>query len=205
MNTMPPRSRLPLVRQQGPCHLRLPVIVPNERKKMNDKDTHFKALIQVHKDSVYRLCLCYVRDPDARMDVFQEVLVNLWKSLTSFEGRSQVSTWIYRVTVNTCLGYLRSERRRKKVFDNNPGVELGDIAAEGAEAAHMERDVAHLYACIGQLEAVDRALVSLYLEDISTREMADILGISEGNVRVKLHRVKKSLKEIWERTNDGLE
>jgi len=172
---------------------------------MMDKESRFKAVVEQHNDRIYRLCLCYVRDPDERKDVYQEVLVNLWKSLDSFEGRSQMSTWVYRVTVNTCFGYLRSEKRRKKVFDDNPGVGIGDIADETAEPAHIETDIARLYACISQLEPVDRALVSLYLEDIGTRETADILGISEGNVRVKLHRIRKSLKEIWERTNDGLE
>jgi RNA polymerase sigma factor (sigma-70 family) len=169
---------------------------------MMEKETQFKSVVEANKDSIYRLCLCYVRDPEASKDVYQEVLVHLWKSLDSFEGRSQVSTWVYRITVNTCLGYLRSEKRRKKVLDD-AGVETAEIADESTGSDQTETDIGHLYACISQLEPVERALVSLYLEDVSTREMAEILGISEVNVRVKLHRVKKSLKEIWERTNHG--
>jgi Sigma-70 region 2/Domain of unknown function (DUF4177) len=79
---------------------------------MMDKETRFTSLLEANKDRIYRLCLCYVRDADASKDVYQEVLFHLWKSLDSFEGRSQVSTWVYRVTVNTCLGYLRAEKRR---------------------------------------------------------------------------------------------
>ncbi len=177
---------------------------PEEQQTVMDRDTQFRALIDANKDRVYRICSCYVGDPDARKDAYQDVLVHLWKSMDSFEGRSQLSTWIYRVAVNTCLGYLRTEKRRKKVFDEDASVETGEIADESPGSMQTESDVERLYACIGQLEPVDRALVSLYLEDVSSREMAEILGISEGNVRVKLHRVKKSLKEIWEGTNRGL-
>jgi RNA polymerase sigma-70 factor (ECF subfamily) len=169
-----------------------------------DKEAQFKALIDANRDRVYRICSCYVTDPDGRKDAYQEVLVHLWKSMDSFEGRSQLSTWVYRIAVNTCLGYLRAEKRRKKVFDEDASVETREIADESPGSMQTETDVERLYGCISQLEPVDRALVSLYLEDVSSREMAEILGISEGNVRVKLHRIKKSLKEIWEVTNHGL-
>jgi RNA polymerase sigma-70 factor (ECF subfamily) len=170
---------------------------------MIDKEARFRSVLDSNKDAIYRLCSCYVMDKDARQDVYQEVLVHLWKSLESFEGRSQLSTWVYRVTVNTCLGYLRAKKRRERVFDDNAGVEADEIPDMSTGSEQTETDVAHLYVCIGLLDPVDRALISLFLEDVSTKEIAEILGISEVNVRVKLHRVKKNLKDIWERTDHG--
>lgn len=172
-----------------------------------DKESRFKGAIELNKDRIYRLCCCYVADNEARKDVYQEVLINIWSSFDSFESRSQISTWIYRVTINTCLGYLRSERRRKKIFQGGSDVDAETVADpdEGREQGQIEADVQRLYECVTELGPVDRALISLYLEDVSTREMAEILGISEVNVRVKLHRVKKSLKELLERRGHGTE
>jgi RNA polymerase sigma-70 factor, ECF subfamily len=152
---------------------------------------------------VYRLCCCYVADVEARKDVFQEVLVHLWKGLDAFEGKSQINTWIHRITVNTCLGHLRSEQRRMKLLDTESGIDVDEIADPGAYGDDSEETLSHMYACIRQLPAVDRALVALYLEDLSTRDIAEILGITDVNVRVKLHRVKKDLKDIWERSGYG--
>ena len=161
----------------------------------------FKSLVKEHNDRIHRLCRCYIRDRDAGDDVYQEVLVHLWKSLDSFEGRSRVSTWIYRVTVNTCLGHLRSERRRKKLF-GAPSEESAEVADDTWKSDGTD-DIERLYGCISRLPPVERALVSLYLEDVSMREMAEILGITEANVRVRLHRARKSLKEIWGRLSYG--
>ncbi len=166
-----------------------------------ETEAAFTTVLEANKDRIYRLCRCYVRDRDTANDVYQEVLVHLWKSLDSFEGRSQVSTWVYRVTVNTCLAHLRSEKRRLKMFDD-AGAEPVEAADEDTDSDTKD-DIERLYACINQLPPTERTLVSLYLEDVCMREMAEILGISEANVRVKVHRVKKDLKEIWEKMNHG--
>ncbi len=171
------------------------------RTNLPENEAAFTSVLEANKDRIYRLCRCYVGDRDAANDVFQDALVHVWKSLGSFEGRSQVSTWVYRVTVNTCLAHLRSEKRRLKMF-GDAGSEPAEVADENTDSDTMD-DIERLYECINQLPPTERALVSLYLEDVCMREMAEILGISEANVRVKVHRVKKSLKEIWERRNHG--
>jgi RNA polymerase sigma-70 factor, ECF subfamily len=169
-----------------------------------DKEARFRSVVDASRHLVYRVCRCYVADVEARQDVFQEVLVHIWKGLDAFEGKSQINTWIHRITVNTCLGHLRSEQRRMKHLDTTTGVEVDDIADPGADGDDSEEALSNMYTCIRQLPAVDRALVALFLEDLSTREIGEILGITDVNVRVKLHRVKKDLKDIWERSGYGL-
>jgi RNA polymerase sigma factor (sigma-70 family) len=170
-----------------------------------DKDSIFRAAIESNKDRIYRVCCCYVSDEDERKDVYQDVLVHVWRSLESFEGRSDISTWIYRITVNTCFGYLRSEQRKRKVFDANVRIDDVDVTDEsgGEGTGKTDSDVRHLYDCIAKLPMLERTLVSLYLEELSTKQMSDVLGISEANVRVKLHRTKKVLKDLWEEEEHG--
>jgi RNA polymerase sigma factor (sigma-70 family) len=170
-----------------------------------EKEGRFAEIAESQRDRIYRICCCYVGDGEARKDVFQQVLINIWCSLDSFESRAAIGTWIYRIATNTCLGYLRSEKRRKRVFDDRAVVDPGSVPDPGndAESTQREEEVQQLYECLLQVEPVNRALISLYLEDVPTPEMAEILGISEGNVRVKLHRVKQNLKGLMERNNHG--
>jgi RNA polymerase sigma factor (sigma-70 family) len=170
-----------------------------------NKEAQFKTAVETNKDRIYRICCCYVRDDEERKDVFQEVLIHIWDGLHTFEGKAQISTWIYRIAVNTCLAYARTEKRRRKVFDESSKVDhetIRDQAASG-DSAQREQDIQRLYDCINQLQSVDKTLVSLYLEDVTSDQMAEVLGISEGNVRVKLHRIKKKLKEMMEREDHG--
>jgi RNA polymerase sigma factor (sigma-70 family) len=169
------------------------------------KESLYRSAIESNRDRIYRVCCCYVSDRVERNDVYQNVLVHIWQSLEKFEGKSDISTWIYRITVNTCLGFLRSERRRREIFDENirtAETEMPDTS-HGEEVGEIDSDIRHLYACIAKLPTLDRTLISLHLEELSTRQMADILGISEANVRVKLHRIKKALKDLWEEDEHG--
>jgi RNA polymerase sigma-70 factor (ECF subfamily) len=169
------------------------------------KEAQYKAAVEANKDRLYRICCCYVRDDEARKDVFQEVLIHLWKGLDSFEGKSEISTWMYRIAVNTCLGYVRTEKRRRRLFDENAQVDHETIPDEIPDSNDPgpEQDLERLYGCIDQLQPLQKTLVSLYLEDLSTTEMADVLGISEANVRVKIHRIKKQLKEMMNGESHG--
>jgi RNA polymerase sigma-70 factor (ECF subfamily) len=170
-----------------------------------NKEIQFKAALEANKDRIYRICCCYVRDEVERGDVFQEVLIHIWEGLDRFEEKSQLSTWIYRIAVNTCLGHIRMQTRRRKVFDERSSIDEAtlpdDTSGEAAEEA--EREIGLLYDSINQLLPVEKTLVSLYLEDLSTEQMAEVVGISEGNVRVKLHRIKKKLKEMVEGDDHG--
>ncbi len=171
-----------------------------------EKELRYKQIIKDNQDRIFRICCCYIKDKDERKDVFQNTLINIWKGLDKFDGRAQISTWIYRITVNTSLAHLQSEKRRENIFqtENKSGNNLiEEFPAE--ELTDKEKEISKLYKCINKLSFVDRTLISLYLEDASTREMSEVLGISEINVRVKIHRVKKELKILMENDEDGLE
>ena len=167
-----------------------------------EKEAQFATVVEQHRDALYRVCCAYVRDETDRQDIYQEVLIHVWKSLDAFRGQASLGTWMYRVAVNTCLGWLRREQRRSRMLERaceqqpaeTPGVQSDNPAA-------AEENVEQLYACIGRLAPVDRLLVSLYLEEMDSAEIGMVLGISEGNVRVKLHRIKNQLREMWEKEN----
>jgi RNA polymerase sigma-70 factor (ECF subfamily) len=172
-----------------------------------DKENRFRTIVEENKDRIWRVCCCYVANEDERKDVYQDVLGNLWRNLDTFEGRSEISTWVYRVATNTCFGFLRSERTRKKWVNgiSQAGeMDIPDRSSEEGQASD-EEDVRRLYESIGKLRPVDRTLVSLYLEELTTREISEILGISEVNVRVKMHRIKRELKKMLEEAGYGLE
>lgn len=171
-----------------------------------EKEVRYKQIIKDNQDRIYRICCCYIKDKDERKDVFQNTLINIWKGLDKFDGRAQISTWIYRITVNTSLAHLQSEKRRENIFQTENKSD-NDLIEEfpAEEPTDKEKEINRLYKCINKLSFVDRTLISLYLEDASTREMSEVLGISEINVRVKIHRVKKELKILMENDDDGLE
>jgi RNA polymerase sigma-70 factor (ECF subfamily) len=167
-----------------------------------DKETQFTAAVEQHRDALYRVCCAYAREDTDRQDIYQELLVNIWKSLDGFRGQSKLGTWLYRVAVNTCLGWLRREKRRFQMLERAAQDLNRAAAAPGPAACSIANDdTRQLYRCIAQLAPVDRLLVSLHLEDLDSAEIAAVLGISEGNVRVKLHRIRNQLQELWEKEN----
>jgi RNA polymerase sigma factor (sigma-70 family) len=169
-----------------------------------DKDAEFKAVIEANRDRIYRIACCYVRDENVRQDICQEITVHIWRSLSAFQGRSGLSTWVYRITVNTCLDNLRAAHRRSRLVQDGLPEDSEIFAVATREPGpELEDDVRHLHECIRRLPPLEKTLISLYLEDVGTREMAEILGISEGNVRVKLHRTKQRLRDLWEQRNHG--
>ncbi|WP_431844481.1 RNA polymerase sigma factor [Pedobacter superstes] len=159
-----------------------------------DKEALFKEIFKSNSKKIYHLCYGYTGDDDAANDLMQETFMKVWQNLEKFRNQAMISTWIYRIAVNTCLSWLRVEKRQAK-------DELTDaiIETKGEELSEKNEQVALLYKCISQLEETERIIISMVLDEISYSEIALISGVSEGNLRVKIHRIKNKLTEIYNR------
>lgn len=167
-----------------------------------DKDSLFKQVLAENKDKIYRICCAYETDTDERDDLYQQIMINIWKSLDKFEGRSALSTWIYRVAVNTSLMHVKSAVRRKSftapMDEHRVAVQDNTDTEEKIKTHEMTQK---LYACINQLPEMDRLIISMVLEDVSYKEISEITGITVNNVGVKINRIKKALSTMMTATN----
>lgn len=154
----------------------------------------FKDLFEGNAKKIYNLCYGYTGDEDTANDLVQETFIKVWQNLDKFRNESQLSTWIYRIAVNTCLSHLRTIKRR-------PMSELNDQIIENytEEPSEKQEHVALLYRSIAQLEENERIIITMVLDEIPYPEIAEIAGVSEGNLRVKIHRIKHKLTEIYNR------
>lgn len=144
-----------------------------------------------------KVARAYTLTGDECQDLAQEILLQAWRSLPSFQGKASPATWFYRVALHTAMNWHRKDRPRRS--KQQPLLEVQDIATPGGDStveAQQRETVEQLYAAIQQLPKADAALVLLYLEQLSYREIADVLGISENHVGVKLNRAKKALGEL---------
>ncbi|MBG6234299.1 RNA polymerase sigma-70 factor (ECF subfamily) [Pedobacter sp. CAN_A7] len=159
---------------------------------MEQKDQLFKQIFDANSKKIFHLCYGYTGDKDSANDLLQETFLKVWQNLDKFRNKSLISTWIYRIAVNTCLTYLRSEKRQAK-------EELTEniIESKPEEFSEKNEQVALLYQSIAKLEENDRLIITMVLDDLPYHEIADISGISEGNLRVKIHRIKQKLTELY--------
>lgn len=150
----------------------------------------FNELYSAYWPKVFRLCMGYVNNADWAKDIAQDTFVVVWQELPKFRNEASVGTWIYRIASNQCLRQVEREKRLPKteVNTNMPEVELPDL----------ERRTSYLYQCIAELPEMERIIISLELEDIKQAQIATIVGISEANVRVKIHRIKERLTKKFE-------
>lgn len=157
----------------------------------------FKGWLQEHTGLVYKVARAFAPIEADLQDLIQEILLQMWCSLPRFEGKAKASTWIYRVALNTALAWRRKETKHHATQTPLIDIEaLPGSEAESAQRLDREEQVSRLYDAIHQLPKVDAALVLLYLEDLSYREMAEVLGLSESNVGVRLNRARKALAEL---------
>jgi RNA polymerase sigma-70 factor (ECF subfamily) len=158
----------------------------------NNKEALFKTIFQANSKKIYHLCYGYTGDEDAANDLMQETFMKVWQNLEKFRNQALISTWIYRIAVNTCLSYLRVEKRQAK-------DELTDniIETKQEELSDKNEQVDQLYKCISKLEENERIIITMVLDEVPYPEIAEISGISEGNLRVKIHRIKVKLTEIY--------
>ena len=156
---------------------------------MTDTERQFAKTVREHKSTIYTVCYMFSKDDDEANDLFQEVLINLWKGYESFGHRSDIRTWIYRVALNTCISLDRKKRR-------SATVRLAMDINLFEDRDEDTRQVDLLHKRIQRLQPFDRAIVLLWLEDLSYEEIGQIVGISTKNVSVRLFRIREQLKNM---------
>jgi RNA polymerase sigma-70 factor (ECF subfamily) len=163
----------------------------------DDQKSLFMDWLGEHGSSVMKVARAYTLTSDECQDLAQEILLQAWRSLPNFEGKASAATWFYRVALQTAMNWQRKDKPRRT--RQQPLLEVQVLATDGAntaEQAQQRETVEQLYHAIHQLPKTDAALVLLYLDELSYREMAEVLGISENNVGVKLNRAKRALTAL---------
>ncbi len=155
-------------------------------RRTNEIERRYINILERNKDKILRICGVYAKNKEDKQDLVQDVFLNIWKSLPSYQGKSSMDTWLYRITLNVCLR-SRYVKNRKKVSD------LESVSIIPPVVSTKEEKYEELYDCISKLPDTDRSLIILYLEDLPYKEIANIIGITENHVAVKLKRIRKSL------------
>ena len=157
---------------------------------MNPIEQEFTKVVREHKGTIYTVCFMFSKDVDEVADLFQEILINIWKGFEKFRGDSSMRTWIWRISFNTCVSYEKKKSRRGSTIPLSLSINLFDDSDEET------RQIKMLQKRIRQLGPFDRAIVLLWLDDLSYAEIGEIVGISEKNVSVRLVRIREQLKKM---------
>jgi RNA polymerase sigma-70 factor (ECF subfamily) len=157
---------------------------------MNNLENDFARIVREQKSTIYTVCYMFSKDEDEVADLFQDILVNLWKGFRGFRGDSSIKTWVYRVSLNTCISADRKKKRRGETVPLSMDINLFDDSGEDMKQIHM------LQSRISRLGPFDRAIVLLWLENLSYDEIGAIVGITAKNVSVRLFRIKEQLRNM---------
>ena len=159
---------------------------------MDSKQKEFSQLIKANQGLIIKVSRLYTNSLEDEQDLFQEIVLQLWRSYDSFKGNSKISTWMYRVALNTAITLFRKKTKSPLTS------ELDEVHFEYEQEQDDEKQaqISLLYKVIKLLPNVERAIVMMYLDDVSYKEIAETLGITEVNARVKMNRLKKTLKEL---------
>jgi len=151
----------------------------------------YQHIVKEHQAKIYKICFGFCKNQAEVQDLFQEACINIWLGLKSFKGQANITTWIYRVTVNTCLLHQRKQQKSRLIYTE----QLEQIAQNGlVEKVELEEDILLLYNCIHSLNDKDKSIIMLYLEGLSYKEMEDILGMNQNTLGVRVNRIKKNIK-----------
>lgn len=153
-------------------------------------ELEFARIVKEHKGTIYTVCYMFSKDEAEVSDLFQDILVNLWKGFPKFRGESSAGTWIYRVSLNTCISAERKKKRKAETIPLTMDINLFEDSDEDTRQVRMLRER------IGRLGPFDRAIVLLWLENLSYDEIGAIVGISAKNVSVRLVRIREQLKKM---------
>lgn len=156
---------------------------------MEEQQQYFVDLIEQNKALIYKFCYMYSSEADTPQDLFQEVVINLWKGYPSFRGECKVQTWIYRIALNTCVTFLRKSGVKPHTMPLSDDMIVYDDSADQSQ-------IRELYSLINRLSEIEKAIVLLYLEERSYDEIALIVGITRNNVGVRINRIKEKLAQM---------
>lgn len=156
---------------------------------MEITEQEFTQMVRANKSTIYTVCYMFSKDEDEVADLFQEVLIKLWRGLPSFNGKSDIKTWIYRIALNTCISI---DRKKKRHPETHLSMDINLFSDNDKETEQVNI----LHKRISQLLPLDRAIVLLWLENISYDEIGAIVGISAKNVSVRLVRIREQLKSM---------
>lgn len=155
-----------------------------------DIEKEFIATIKQYERVIYKVCTFYISNEHPLTDLYQEVICNMWVGFPKFRNESAVSTWIYRIALNTCISGLRKSKTRPQ------STSIQGLEEMLPNPENMDEQIKELYKLIYQLKELDRALILLYLEDKSYKEIAEITGLSVANVATKLKRTREKLRDM---------
>lgn len=157
---------------------------------MKDLESKFKDIYKVNYPKVIRLCLGYANGDDMlAKDLAQEAFIKVWQNLDTFRKESSLSTWIYRITVNTCLISLRNKKRITNSYSLDNIEDSKDLSTE----ENKEQKLKQLYTCINKLNKDNKSIILLELEGLPQKEIAEVMGLTHEAVRVRVHRIKNEL------------
>jgi RNA polymerase sigma-70 factor (ECF subfamily) len=181
-----PGQRCNFLSLSSTYHKQEPPLVTGDEKK-------FLSLINDHQGLIHKVCLMYESDREARNDLFQEIVLQLWKSFHTFRGESKITTWMYRIALNTAIsGY----RKRNRIIKTEDLSELHFNISEYYSGDDPEENGQRLQAAIRQLSEIERAMIMMVLEDIPYEEIAETIGITQNNVRVRMNRIREKLRKL---------
>lgn len=153
----------------------------------------FLTTLEQNQHRLLRICSVYAEDAEDRKDLFQESVINIWQSMPSFEARSSLSTWMYRVTLNVCLRLHTKQAKKKQRFQRLDSISIENMKIADETSQEEADQLAKLRSCIAQLADGDKAITTLYLEGLAYKEIANITGLTENHVAVKVKRIKAKL------------
>jgi len=153
----------------------------------------FGKIMEENKQRILRICSVYAGNREDQKDLYQEVALNIWKSLPSFHGGAMLNTWVYRICLNVCMQYSITLRKNKSSNTGLEGIKILDDGSDPQNNLEFAEKKKQMYQCISKLNDAQKSLILLFLEDLSYKSISDILGITENHVAVKLARIKKKL------------
>ena len=157
---------------------------------MENIELQFTRMVKEYRKTIYTVCYFFSKDTEEVNDLYQEILINLWKGFPNYRGESSLKTWIWRVSLNTCSNQERKKKSRIQTVPLSIDIDLYNDDDAGSRQIQM------LYDRINRLDVFDRAIILLWLENMTYQDIADVVGISVSNVTTRLFRIKEQLKKM---------